>query len=64
MKGIKVRHKASNIENEKKANLSIACVGLVDGGDYIRKMDWRSVTGYLSIVSGKQWICIKIGAGC
>ncbi|ORZ17087.1 6-phosphofructokinase [Absidia repens] len=23
--------------------------GLVDGGDYIRKMDWRSVTGYLSI---------------
>ncbi|KAI8343300.1 6-phosphofructokinase [Chlamydoabsidia padenii] len=23
--------------------------GLVDGGDYIRKMDWRSVTGYLGI---------------
>ncbi|CAO3597415.1 unnamed protein product [Absidia cylindrospora] len=23
--------------------------GLVDGGDFIRKMDWRSVTGYLSI---------------
>ncbi|KAI8086139.1 6-phosphofructokinase [Halteromyces radiatus] len=23
--------------------------GLVDGGDYIKKMDWRSVTGYLSV---------------
>lgn len=26
-------------------------IGLVDGGKYIRKMDWKSVRGWLAIVS-------------